>query len=274
MNFVNLGRRIRTVTLAFAIGCFGVLAAHEHRFAFATESLTIPKGHSEIELASTHRIGRSNFYSAMDSKVEYEMGLTDRFMLAFSLRNTFVHSVSSGVESKAFSAPSFAVEAKGKILDPVADAIGLGLYGELYIKPHEVELEGKVILDKKIGPLLLVANGVVEQEAVVNAQTQAWSFNTKVLSHLGCSVDVGPMGIGMEGRTRAIWSGMTNLTQHTVYLGPALSFRHDLFWLSLTALIQIGDFNKPSFAVNGSSAEQVEARLQVGIPIGSGRDPH
>ena len=55
-------------------------------------------------------------------------------------------------------------EWKLKLSDPVADRAGVALYAELSAGPSEVELEGKLIFDKRAGRFLGALNLAAEHE--------------------------------------------------------------------------------------------------------------
>src|SRR5262245_49356872 len=84
-------RKLMSSTMAAVIG-LGVSAAvpataraNERHFTYTYESAVLPKGAKEMEVWSTFRTGRNNFYSRMDHRLEYEVGLTDRLQTSFYL---------------------------------------------------------------------------------------------------------------------------------------------------------------------------------------------
>jgi len=243
------------------------LFAHERRLGFVTESRTLPKGTAELEWHSTYRIGRQNYYSAFDERIEAEFGLTDRFLMAFYLNGTWEHSLSAaGVESKSMKAPSLSVEAKWKLADSSADALGLALYGELTAKSHEVELEGKLILDKQAGPLLVALNLVAEGEFAYRPATALWETEAVLEGSLGAAWVKGAWGFGLECRSSTVIAS-GSLEKSTLAAGPVVSVNAPRFWLTLTPLLQIADLAKAGAAPNLTDAERLEARLILGIPF-------
>lgn len=139
--------------------------ANERHFTFNYETAVLPAGARELELWTTPRIGRDDFYLRFDQRVELEWGLTDRLQSAFYLNfSAAAAETAPGVLSTGSEFQGVSSEWKYKVSDPVADRVGFGLYGEVGAGPEELELEAKLLFDKKIGNLLVVANLVGELE--------------------------------------------------------------------------------------------------------------
>ena len=65
----------------------------------------------------------------------------------------------------------FRTSGNTKFLTRVANPVGLAVYGEYGIGTTEYELEGKVIVDKKLDKWTVAANGVYELEVVPGYNT-------------------------------------------------------------------------------------------------------
>ena len=139
-------------------------AASERHFTYTYESSVLQPGAREIEPWNTFRLGRSGFYSRLDSRLEFELGLTDRLQTALYLNLKSVTADSSLGRTSSSELGGVSSEWKLKLADPVADRAGVALYGELSAGPSELELEGKLILDKRVGRLLGALNLVAEHE--------------------------------------------------------------------------------------------------------------
>lgn len=254
----------RMVCFLALISVTSILHSHERNFAYVYESRTLPAGKAEIELYETFRFGRASYYSALDTQVEFELGLTDRFMVALYATSTWEHKMSGSTESKAFKAPGLKLQAKGQLLDPVADALGLALYGEIIAKPHELEMEGKIILDKKIGPLLLAFNLVGEHAWKIDAPTQNWGTELKLGGLFGATFVFGPVGLGIESRNSTTLVGGV-VEGSPIYVGPVFSWHAKKFWLNLSTGFQVTDakLGTPDL----SKAERTHVRLLVGMPL-------
>src|SRR5678810_823141 len=73
------------VTVATVLGMLGQAGATERRFTYTYESATLGAGEREIEPWTTLRLGRNEYYRAIDNRLELEVGITDRLMTAWYL---------------------------------------------------------------------------------------------------------------------------------------------------------------------------------------------
>src|SRR5207249_1946531 len=60
-------------------------SANERHFSYTYETGVLPPGGKEIELSTTLRQGRENFYSGLDHRMEFEVGVADNLMTSFYL---------------------------------------------------------------------------------------------------------------------------------------------------------------------------------------------
>ena len=58
------------------------LIAQDRQFARTYQSNTLPKGAIDIESWATFRTGRQYFYNRLDTRLEFETGLTDKLQTA------------------------------------------------------------------------------------------------------------------------------------------------------------------------------------------------
>src|SRR5262245_41793775 len=154
--------------LTFA-GLTGTAAGTERRFTYTYESATLGAGEREIEPWTTLRLGRNEYYRAIDNRLELEFGITDRLMTAWYLNLSSATTDVPGATPGSLSRETEfehggSWEWKYKLLDPVADPLGLALYLEGGFTSTEVELETKLILDKRVGNFLFALNAVGEYE--------------------------------------------------------------------------------------------------------------
>jgi hypothetical protein len=141
--------------------------AQDRLFTYTYQSAVLNKGQREIEVWNTFRTGKADYFSALDNRTEFEIGLGKNLQTAFYLNLSTLTSTATALGIKSLDTKneiSFSNEWKYKLLDPVADPIGLALYGEYGIGSKEYELEAKVIVDKKIGAFTLATNAIYELE--------------------------------------------------------------------------------------------------------------
>ena len=258
LTFVLLGQLLLT----------GVSSANERRFAYTYETSTLPPGVREIELWNTYRADKGFFYRRLDQRVEYEFGITNNLMSAFYLNNSWrLQDSNGGADSGnavSSSEVSISSEWKYKLMDRVADPIGFALYGEATLGLNEVELEGKILLDKQINNFLFAFNAVFEQEW----ETELELGNTETETESIFEFDLGmayfinnsfSAGIEMRNHNEV----KEGAWEHSaLFIGPALSYSAESWWATLTILPQVAALKG---ATDGNLVldehEKVEARL-------------
>ena len=151
--------------LVFVVALSGIMVtqAQDRLFTYTYQSTVLNKGQRELESWNTIRTGREDFYVRYDNRTEYEIGLGSNLQTAFYLNFSSKTSTMMDDSIKSLSTENefgFSNEWKLKLLDPVAHPVGLALYAEVGIASNEFDLEGKLILDKKIGNLTIAFNGV------------------------------------------------------------------------------------------------------------------
>lgn len=246
-----------------------VASANERHFSYTYETAVLPQGARELEIWATLETGRDAGYVALDHRFEYEVGLTRA--LQTSLYVNLASALPGGISAKeAELSWSLSNEWKLKLLDPVADPVGFGVYGELEVGYHEAELEAKVLLDKRVGSLLAAFNlvGAHEWEFTPGAPNRddtlegdlglTWFF-TRSLS------------AGIEARSNAIFSSDEGFEGNAFSAGPVVTWSLDGVWATLTFLPQLAGV-KADGAVSDSSLELVnheryDVRLLVGFHL-------
>lgn len=216
--------------------------ADERHFGYSYESNVMPDGGKDLETYTTFRYGRDQFYSGLDQSVELETGLPGN--VSTSLYLNYTQESSLDTAGNVVWNPQFdgvANEWRFKLADNVADPVGFGLLFEPEVKPDEMELETKVILDKKTGDLLWTFNVTAEPEYHLVDGT--WGLT------LSPSVGIGLFTsnhflVGLESQWRNFFvnnqpSQPIQQTASILSLGPSLSYTTENWWVTLTILPQI-----------------------------------
>ncbi|MGR6087697.1 MAG: hypothetical protein ACU4F9_05960 [Arcticibacter sp.] len=245
-------------------------------FTYTYQSNTLAPGQKELEIWTTLRTGREDFYRSLDNRIEFEVGIAKNLQTAFYLNSfqtaqetRFVDNLANQIVSIEKSIGwSFSNEWKLKLSDPVGNVIGSALYGEFTIAPTETELEFKLILDKKTGPFFHALNLVSEFE-----------FETEL------SDDDGKLEIETEEKTKLklVYGIARNLNQHwhiglesflkagqakdpmdymVLFAGPGCSYSKGSFWLNLTIMPQVAGLLHPTEGTSGLYLEK-EEKLQT-----------
>ncbi len=268
--------REKTCVLLAAVGVLGLrsspAAANDRHFTYTYETATLNAGDVELEPWTTYRAGRERYYSRFDQRLELEVGVTDHLMSAWYLNLT---AVAADVEDDAgvvarereLEFAGVSSEWKLKLTDPVADPLGTAVYVEGTLAPTEAAVEGKVLLDKRVGPLLLAGNlageyerswearGEIEDEfELVTLLAAAWLFDERA-------------SIGLELRQLDELAGSGELESAVLYAGPAVAYAGDGWWSALTVLPQVAAF---AGATAGHRLDlEHRERLQVRLLLGA-----
>jgi hypothetical protein len=241
--------------------------AQDRLFTYTYQSTVLGQGQKELEIWNTVRTGREDFYLRLDNRTEFEIGLGKNIQTAFYLNlstktKTIEENAIKSLETE--NEISFSNEWKWKLLDPVAHPFGLGLYAEYGIGSNEIELEGKLILDKKINDLTIAFNGIYEAEfapSFLNNEME-WEKENKMDFNLALAYSFSPkFHLTMENAYRNVFV-KGNLEHSALYSGLGISCSMDNFWINFTALPQIKSFKgETNNSLNLNEYEKVQFRL-------------
>lgn len=246
MSFRSIRRRflvaflgVRVPLLAVSLqGAVAVASANERHFSYTYESAVLPPGARELEVWTTSRIGREDFYVRFDQRLEFEVGLTDRVMTAFYLNTSATTShLAPDARASEYEFEGVSSEWKVKLADPVADRLGVALYAEASAGPAESELEAKLILDKAFGDLLLAANLVGATEWKYGGPRSETEQEAEV--DLGLSWRVRPgLSFGVEVRNHNEF--IEGEWEHSaLFAGPVFAYAAEEWWVTATVLPQL-----------------------------------
>ncbi len=248
----------------------GTAEANERHFTYTYETATLPAGSFELEPWATLRLGRAQYYTGTDYRLEFEGGLTDRLQTALYLNGSAEASAANGVLTTSSAFTGFSSEWKYRILDRDVAPVGLALYGEFTVAADSFDAEGKVLLDRWFGNLLVAANFVADE---------AWLFTGGATQHatefeveLAAGYRVHPRWtVGFEIRDDNRWTtdGAAQLTDAVLYAGPTVAFSAQSFWIAASILPQIHAFagSVTADGRNLTSEEAVQARILMGAHL-------
>ncbi|MEI8134535.1 MAG: DUF6662 family protein [bacterium] len=256
------------LTSVLAILAFSEAFANRRHFTYTYESAVLPKGSHELEIWNTIRLNRNIFYRANDTRSEFEFGLGGNLQTSLYLNltseSTFLNSELNN--SQAFG---FSNEWKYRMLDHAIDPIGLALYAEGAYSNDEIELEGKIILDKEVDGFIFALNGSIEQSSITGVDGGNLKSQTETVSEIcgGVAYLVAHnFTLGVEARQHikhppALEGGGS---YSAFFAGPSLSFSGSNWWSAISVLPQI--FGRSDQVANSdkfelSQHEKIEARL-------------
>jgi len=233
--------------------------AQDRQFVQTYQSTNLAKGFRDIEVWSTLRMGKETFYRALDERLEFEIGLTDRLQTALYI-NASNKSFANKDDSTGtiFSESEFSIssEWKLKLSDATTNIIGSGLYGEATISGTGLELEAKLILDKRINKHLIAFNAVAEWEweqkvkgKVVNGKVEQEN-NMKLMAtpfeiDLAYMYNIKPnFGIGLEAKAHYEITTEKGLEHNALLAGPTLFWntkdnKHSIIFNFLPEIINL-----------------------------------
>ncbi len=241
--------------------------AQDRLFTYTYQSTVLNKGQRELEIWNTFRTGRDDFYARLDHRTEFEIGLGAKLQTAFYLNLTSKTKGTGEAGDKSLQTEneiSFSNEWKLKLMDPVADPFGMALYGEYGIGSSEFELEGKLILDKKINNLTIAANAVYEAEFAplyLNGNLD-WGQESKMEFYLALAYSLKPgFNLTLENSLKSVYADKT-LEHSAFFAGPGFSWLLDNFWLNFTVMPQFFSFKgETNSTLNLNEYEKVQIRL-------------
>ncbi|MBK7258520.1 MAG: hypothetical protein IPI01_12110 [Ignavibacteriae bacterium] len=269
-------RMLRAMVLGGLVAVMvpGMGSANERRFGYVYETPVLSPGARELEVWNTYRSGKAYSFRRLDQRIELEFGVAERLMTAFYLNYEWkagdANGSAPGGGRTTEQSASISNEWKYKVLDRVADPLGLALYGEYTLGLYERELEFKVILDKQLGRFLLAGNLVGEQEwedeledGVLETENElkfevSGGVSYSMSAHFSLGLEVVEWNVLKEGRI-----------EHAVlFAGPVLSYATEEWWATLSVLPQVTAFKGATMdGLDLEESERAQVRLLVSFHL-------
>ena len=267
--------RLRMAVLA-AMLCLGVLGAlntsaraSERRFTYTYGSSVVNPGSIEFEPWTTFRTGREDFYNRLDHRFEFELGLTHRLQTAWYFNFSSITQDEGSERVSKFEWTGISWEWKYKLLDPVADPVGMGLYLEPGFGTGEAELETKFIVDKHVGRTYGAFNVTLEHEWDYEEQGET-ERELSLELNLGLTYFLSPaLSAGIEVRNHNLFPEGEGLAHSALFAGPVISYATESWWATLTLMPQLPPLkkNEAGDALLLHDYERFNARLLFGIDL-------
>lgn len=238
---------------------------------------TLAAGESEVEqfvdyvptraiATGGERSGAPVWYGATQLQTELEHGITDRLELGLYL--TWVPSAGEAYQNapRLFTGNGLKQRLRFRLADAGAWPVDVALYGEVVENQREIELEAKLILDRRFGPFRAMANAQVERELYFDG-VKEWVLQPSAALVWQPSPSIQP---GVEWWMRGEWPdgqtgprGFDQGPHH--YVGPTLLASFGRVWWSTGVYARVDRMAhtmKP-----GESMGAVWARTVVGIEL-------
>jgi hypothetical protein len=259
---------MKNLVLFTVLFCALQLNAQDRLFTFAYQSNILNKGNKELEVWTTMRNTRENYYRAFDHTLEFEIGLGNNLQTAFYLNYGYSKGIeaSNNVQSLVSENNySFANEWKLKLTDPVVNRLGSALYLEYTLSPDAVELEGKLIFDKQIGNLVQAFNLTGEYEFKNEFVNNGTQIDIEMEKELTLNLNYAlayklnnHFAIGAEFINKNVFE-KEELEFSVLSAGPCFSYFNEGFWINLSCLPQLHDFKSNNLEL--TSNERIQTRL-------------
>lgn len=240
-----------------------ILKSDDRKFTYVYQSNVMAKGEKHIEVWSTARLGKDiGYYARMENRLEYEVGLSKKLTTAVYLnfRNTTTDN-GTGVNETEFEFKGISSEWKYQVSSPISNALGFGLYGELGLNTDEVELETKLLFDKKIKKTTVALNFIYEHEWELTPGKP--ETEKKLIGTFGLSYNICPsFHAGFELLQSNVFTDEGY--EHSAFFGgPVISYAPGEWFATLTILPQIAGFKGKTVGsnLNLSEYEKLNARL-------------
>jgi hypothetical protein len=266
----TIALRAYSISLAVAVTAVSLPAwADENLFGYVRGAETLPKGAAEAYQWFTQRSDKgAGKYRALDSKTEFEYGVTDRFQVSAELNAMSINTAGLTIDGYLPSDKKFGLRPQGveigfkyNFLSPAKDDFGLSAlttleYGRL--DPHsgqkktEYEIETSLQAQKYFmeGQLVWVGNigfrGAYEKRAAIANLPDGFDWPTDPEMELNLK-----LGTGLSYRFAPGWSVAAELLHETEYEtevgkerwslfgGPTLHWAGKQWWATLTYLQQL-----------------------------------
>ncbi|MES1171983.1 MAG: hypothetical protein ABUL77_01995 [Bacteroidota bacterium] len=239
--------------------CVGLWAAANpvradpHPLPYSYPYSTLPRGMSEIEqyvditpVRSFDSMGNPTTPMRGVLVTELEYGITDRLELGFYLQFSSDPGSTNGGD-----APLRFDGLKQRLRYRFADAgvwpVNVAIYGEIAELQNEIELEAKIILDRRLGRWHLIANLWGEREFYHSGRRE-WVANPTG----GASFEIVPaFHVGIEYWMRAEFGATEapgiakpfNARAHH-YLGPAFLLQGGRVWLAVAPYLRLDAWDR------------------------------
>ncbi|HVT08492.1 MAG TPA: hypothetical protein VHO67_13615 [Polyangia bacterium] len=244
---------LRRSLVALPVFCAAALAAPAARanprplpFTYIYE--TLPHGDAEVELytdLTPQRLldanGQAGWHLASQFQVEIEYGITDRLELGLYLTLQPVDLDFPGAPDLG-EGNGVKQRLRYRFADSGVWPVDVAVYGELTENQREFEIEGKVILQRRVGPFRIAANLWAEREYTYRGEA-SWVLNPTAGVVFEKWFNVQP---GIEYWMRGELEDGKFTVGPAHYLGPTAIVQFGKIWWSTGAYLQVNHVHAPT----------------------------
>ena len=228
--------KLHALTLAIFIALALSASADERHFVFSYETTTAAKGGIEFENWITWETKRGNGDNTnlWSFRHEIEYGITDRLQLGIYLANwNLTHDATHDNSTRYGSASA---ELIYRMTNPTTDVLGSAAYVEVEAGHDKFAIEGKLLLQKNIGHLVIAWNGVLEAEWTGHGLSDSVC---NLEQSLGASYQITPaFSAGAELVHDISFEGWSQSGPNALFAGPNVSWRFSRGFITAATLFQ------------------------------------
>jgi hypothetical protein len=214
-------------------------SADQRRFAYSYPATTSPKGTIEMEnfVTWSHRLGDEKKFDRFQFRHAVEIGVTDRFQVELYPANWSFDSLH---RSARYDESGF--ELIYNLTNPTTSWLGSALYLEVTAGEHALSVEGKLLLQKNIGPFTIGYNAILESEWEGERFGHFDEENGEFAQTFGISYDITKrFSVGIEALHEVELPDWRDSAPSLVYAGPNASVRFSRSYLSVAGIFQLTD---------------------------------
>ncbi len=276
-NVIALLNRNQILGLACAgalvLGTAGA-SANERLFTYSYEPETMPQGAWEAEQWVTLRAGRSaaagkDNFNRWVFREEIEYGVTDHYTVGLYLNHQLenFNDPATGRKTRHYRWTGVSIENRYMVLNPANKPVGLTLYLEPTYDGVDFELEQKIILGQRHGDWKWAVNLIhaTEWEEHFDEKEGELEFTAGLARHLGKN-----WAVGIEARNHNELPEYKTWENSALYIGPAISYRRENWWATLTVLPQVWGTTFHNQNPDGNRALELEGHERWNIRLIAG----
>ncbi len=243
------------------------LKADERPFPYTYTTDVLKKNMRDFEIHTNFRVGRESYYSRIENRLEFEVGVTDKLQTAFyvNFQNVTSENPVLNTYETEFEFEGISTEWMYQVSNKYTNFMGFAPYMELTLNTREIELETKLIFDKKIGRNFTLALNL-------NAEYE-WGFNPlpeKTEKELALDVFLGGsyqatqnFAFGFEAKNHNPIPEGKGIEYSSLFLGPNVSYRADNWFATLTWMHQLPALKKSEEIPNSNIILEGQERNNV-----------
>lgn len=199
-------------------------------FPFTWTSHTSAAGRSSFEAWLTPRLVRTDDFLQLDTRVVWTHGLTRTLETQLSMDLDFQRTdFTQGVDAKLTSLWRWTTWREGT---PFA----VGGLTRISLGVDQLEVEARLLADLKLDRVVVALNASASRALFWNGRV---GVDTRLEETFGAKYVISPaVAVGLEIRAKSSWQARA-YQGTALYVGPALTFTHEKFWVTLGGYAQV-----------------------------------